>query len=264
MPSVVAVARTAIVSLFAMALLSEGRNAYGALVNVDLTTPLQFATEFDDQVGNDYPPRVRSTLEVPIPELTISGGDTLRVAFDFAGNQYFQRLPPPAGGFARYRFELFLKNEPAYPAAVVYGTEVDRRVRVIGRSGAASFEGAGVSQFHVEQTHRDIWGAMLLAYGGSYSGEPLHAETGRGLVFEWPIPQVLPDHPSLPEPVQFGTRTFANGVITIQFETDGPFGGSPGPAGALVVPEPTASASILTLALIISVRRQRLRGPRAD
>lgn len=263
MPSVVAVVRTAIVGLIACTLFVEGRDACGALVNVDVTAPLQFDTEFDAQVGNDYPPRVRSTLEIPIPDLTISGGDRLRVALAFAGNQYFQRLPPPTGGFARYRFELFLKNEPVYPAAVVYGEEVNRRVRVLGRSGADSFEGAGVSQFHVELTHRDIWGAMLLAFGGSNSGEPLQAETGSGLVFEWPIPQFLHNHPSLPEPVQFGSRTFAHSVLTIQFETDGPFGGSPGMASALVVPEPAAPAGVLASALVISARLRSVRRPSA-
>jgi hypothetical protein len=197
-------------------------------------------------------------MEVPLPAVTVSGGDTVRVAVEFAGGQYFRRIAPPVGGYASLSFELSLQNDPAYPAAVINGVEEGRRMRMFDRNHDLAFESLGISSFYVEIAQKDLWGALFAAREFNYSGEPLVPETGGKLVFEWPIPTELPSHFSIPDPPVFGTRTFSNNTVTLLFGITGPFGWSPGGVAAVAVPEP-ATLALAVLAVFVSAGLGRFR-----
>ena len=231
--------------------------ALGATVEVNVTAALDLESTVVPEYGGDYPPRVTTSIEIQLPAVTVSGGDTLRVAVEFAGGQYFRRIAPPDGGYTRFSFDLFLKNEPVYPAAQFNGVEGGRRMQVFDRDRNLAFESPGSSFYLVEFSQKDIWGADFIAFGGGNAGEPLVPETGGKLVFEWPIPTGLPSHFMMPDPPAFGTRTFLNNTVTLVFGIDGPFGGSAGAAAAVAVPEPAAGSLCLAAFAARQVRRRR-------
>lgn len=216
-----------------------GPASFGATIDLQVTAALDLVSVVYPEVEMVSSPRVLTSLEIPLPPVTLTGGDTIRVAIDFAGGQYFQRIAPPAGGYAAFNFGLSLKNEPPASTLAISGLEASKRVDWFDAQGNLALQSQPASSFHVEPTTKDLWGAEILGQVDSNFAEPT-PQTGSKLVFEWTLPTQIPVHLALPDPPAFGTRTFSNNSVKLLFDVISPSGQAPLPHAAVAVPEPTA------------------------
>ncbi|BBO34775.1 hypothetical protein [Lacipirellula parvula] len=228
------------ISLLALASVIRGTQpSNGATIDLSVTAALNLVSVVHPEVEMESPPHVLTSLEIPLPAVTLTGGDTLRVAVDFAGGQYFQRIAPPDGGFSVFYYGLSLQNDRPEGSVSIDVGNPGRRADWFDATGNLALQSQPSSFLYVNPSNNDLWRAELREEVASNFAEPT-PQAGSKFVYEWTMPTQVPVHFIIPNPPAFGTRTFSNNSVKLLFRISSPFGTTPLPHAAVAVPEPAA------------------------
>ncbi|WP_428305827.1 hypothetical protein [Lacipirellula sp.] len=228
------------ISLLALAWIVGGAQpSNGVTIDLQVTAALNLVSVVHPEVEMESPPHVLTSLEIPLPAVTLAGGDTLRVAVDFADGQFFQRIAPPDDVFAVFYYGLSLQNARPEQSVSIDVANPGRRADWFDSSGNLALETQPPSFLYVNPSNNDLWGAELRSEVASNFVEPT-PQTGSKFIFEWTMPTQVPVHFIIPNPPAFGTRTFANNSVKLLFRVSSPSGTAPLPCAAVAVPEPQA------------------------
>jgi hypothetical protein len=215
-------------------------NARAALIEHNLVVEPNFIHESD---LNSISSR-RSFMRIPLPSLTLSPGDLLRVTVELPGSKYLKLGPTPSDGFQGYGAELHLSHGTSGGSSAD-GNGASETVKIFDAQSQIVLEQARPSSYAADIDAKQIHESYTQAWHEINYGEPTDT-TFRKWFFEMQIPTIINTfYGSFPNP----TTTFATNEVYIEFNVFR-FGPVPiTPVAVYVVPEPGMLLLLGTVAI---------------
>ena len=225
-------------------------SARAALVEYNLVVEPDF-THCDLCHGGSGTYAITSSLQVPLPEITLAPGDLFRVTLEFANGQFLKRVLPPKSAFHELEIELFLTRNGQEYGAAAEGVDGSSLVQVFNEHSQLALEEASQSVHFVVPRDEELQYTRMWLLDYLYPGEAI-GPTVQSLLFELQVPTSFKGYDfSFP----YQTTTFAGNWIDISYalyQYDSPPSSN---VAVYVVPEP-GTLWLAGLAFIATSRRQ--------
>jgi hypothetical protein len=221
--------------------------ARAALIEHNLVVEPNFVHESD---LNSISSR-RSFMRIPLPSLTLSPGDLLRVTVELPGSKYLKLGPTPSDGFQGYGAELHLSHGTSGGSSAD-GNGASETVRIFDAQSQIVLEQTRPSSYAADFVAKQIHESYTQAWHEINYGEPTDT-TFRKWFLEMQIPTIINTfYGSFPNP----TTTFAVNEVYLEFNVFR-FGPVPiTPVAVYVVPEPALIISLAVMGFAAMLCRQ--------
>jgi hypothetical protein len=236
------------VAFFALFYTLFSESARAALIEHNLVVEPDFV-HCDDchRVSGVY--GIRSTMRVPLPELTLAPGDFLQVTLEFANGKILKPVPFTQNGYQDIRINLAISEDGHQVGELVTGVGGTLLTQAFDANSQLVFQEQWQPSFHfVTSSQERVRYTSLRIVENFYPDEP-PAPTVRNLLFEYQVPTSFD---SFAGDFDYQTTTFPVNWIDITydvFEQDGPPASN---IAVFVVPEP-GTLSLLSVVAILAV-----------
>jgi hypothetical protein len=242
--------KAAISALTFLATLQLAANAPAALVEHHLVVEPDFVHQ--SEVNSvSY---TGSVLTVPVPELTLSPGDSVRVTVELVPGKHLRLVPPVENGFLDFGASLHLIRAPNAGSIPSYGNGSTDTVQFFNAASQLFLSETEPSNFLSLIADQKINAASAFTIRTINPGEPTDA-TFRKWSFEWHMPTTFSNfYGTFPNT----TTTFNENEVIIDFYNYAFDYVLLPPEAVYVVPEP-ATLTLLAMSLTPVFCGRRLR-----